>query len=69
MKSGGWFIELDFVLMKSETRSSLSIKLLKCKLFPKSELIWAGYGAGCRENLQHRPEDTPGPGLPGAMKM
>lgn len=38
MKSGGQFVELDFVLVKSETRvfdRTLPIKLLERKLSPK----------------------------------
>lgn len=71
MKTGGWFIELDFALVKSETRVTelcpSNCSDVNCLLL--QELARAGRGAGCRENLQHRPEDAPSPRLPGATEM
>ena len=70
MKSGGPFIELDFVLVKSETRVTelCPSNCSNINYLLKSELAWAGCEAGCRENLQHRPEDAPSPRLPGVTE-
>lgn len=72
MKSGGWFIGLDFVLVKLETcvTELCPSNCLNINYLLKSEVGWAGCEGGCRENLQHRPEDAvPSPRLPEAMEM
>jgi len=67
MQSGGRLIEFGFVLVKSEMRVFGSSNCLDVNYVLRSELSWAGCGAGCRETLQQRPEDAASPRLPGAM--